>query len=91
MQKKLDAAAQQLQEVTRLKELRAWLKKVKPSKRKCRGCGCTEASACPGGCAWLAPAWCDVCQMVEELNATVAKLPAALVGLRVEKLQRGRP
>lgn len=24
-----------------------------PGDRTCRGCGCTDSRACPGGCAWL--------------------------------------
>jgi hypothetical protein len=24
-----------------------------PEPRICRGCGCTDARACPGGCAWV--------------------------------------
>lgn len=23
------------------------------SERTCRGCGCTDSQACPGGCAWV--------------------------------------
>lgn len=25
-----------------------------PSERMCRGCGCTDSHACPGGCSWAA-------------------------------------
>lgn len=27
----------------------------------CRGCGCTETSPCPGGCAWVTPGFCTRC------------------------------
>lgn len=29
--------------------------------RVCRGCGCTDARACPGGCYWAAPGLCSRC------------------------------
>lgn len=28
---------------------------------KCRGCGCTNDRACPGGCAWVEKDLCDRC------------------------------
>lgn len=24
-----------------------------PIERTCRGCGCTDSHACPGGCSWV--------------------------------------
>lgn len=27
----------------------------------CRRCGCTEFSACPGGCVWVEPDLCSRC------------------------------
>lgn len=27
----------------------------------CRGCGCTELRACPGGCFWVAAGLCSRC------------------------------
>jgi hypothetical protein len=27
----------------------------------CRGCGCTEITPCPGGCAWVTPGFCTRC------------------------------
>lgn len=27
----------------------------------CRGCGCTDTRACPGGCEWVAEGWCSAC------------------------------
>ncbi len=27
----------------------------------CRGCGCTEEVACPGGCSWALPGVCSTC------------------------------
>lgn len=35
----------------------------------CRGCGCSESRACPGGCAWLSAGWCTACQERSELMA----------------------
>lgn len=29
--------------------------------KTCRGCGCTDARACPGGCSWAQPGLCTVC------------------------------
>jgi hypothetical protein len=28
---------------------------------KCRGCGCTNKRACPGGCSWIEKDLCDRC------------------------------
>jgi ParB family chromosome partitioning protein len=28
---------------------------------RCRGCGCTDAEACPGGCTWVEPGLCSTC------------------------------
>lgn len=27
----------------------------------CRGCGCTDSCACPGGCWWVEPDLCSAC------------------------------
>lgn len=27
----------------------------------CRGCGCTDHAACPGGCWWVEPYLCSSC------------------------------
>lgn len=32
-----------------------------PEGRSCRGCGCTDDRACPGGCSWLEPGLCSSC------------------------------
>lgn len=29
--------------------------------RVCRGCGCTEARPCPGGCMWVGEDLCSIC------------------------------
>lgn len=29
--------------------------------RTCRGCGCTDLRACPGGCYWVRPDFCSAC------------------------------
>ena len=29
--------------------------------RACRACGCTEISACEGGCSWVGPELCSAC------------------------------
>jgi len=28
----------------------------------CRGCGCTDEFACPGGCSWVAKGLCSTCK-----------------------------
>lgn len=28
---------------------------------KCRGCGCTDTQACPGGCSWVEKDLCSAC------------------------------
>ncbi len=33
--------------------------------RACRGCGCTDEMACPGGCHWVEPDLCSRCAAVE--------------------------
>lgn len=30
--------------------------------RTCRGCGCTDTRACPGGCSWVEDDLCSACQ-----------------------------
>jgi hypothetical protein len=42
------------------------------SARACTRCGCTDASACPGGCAWMPVPLVDVCTAC----ATPAELDA---------------
>jgi hypothetical protein len=37
--------------------------------RQCRGCGCTDLHACPGGCSWVAPDLCSRCQPIEDAAA----------------------
>ncbi len=44
---------------------------------KCRGCGCTDTQACPGGCSWVEPNLCSAC-VQDELPA-----PAPLPVLRI--------
>jgi len=29
--------------------------------RTCRGCGCTDRQACPGGCCWVEDDLCSAC------------------------------
>lgn len=29
--------------------------------KTCRGCGCTDARACPGGCSWVTADLCSAC------------------------------
>lgn len=38
------------------------------SERACRECGCTEASACPGGCYWVEPDLCSRCARTDDLR-----------------------
>lgn len=35
----------------------------KPARKSgvCRGCGCTDDHACPGGCCWIEPDLCSAC------------------------------
>ena len=37
-------------------------KSDKNKKRKCRVCGCTDESACDGGCCWVFPDVCSSCE-----------------------------
>lgn len=32
-----------------------------PAVTTCRGCGCTDDHACPGGCSWVEPDLCSAC------------------------------
>jgi hypothetical protein len=41
-------------------ELVSVLEAARSSERICRGCGCTECNACPGGCSWASPG-SDLC------------------------------
>jgi|GEM_PF-6465448 len=51
-------------------------------RRQCRGCGCTQALACPEGCYWLERDFCSACRnKLEALKSAWEKLPA---GLRAE-------
>jgi hypothetical protein len=36
-------------------------KPTTPGVRKCRGCGCTDDLACPGGCYWVEEDLCSAC------------------------------
>jgi len=52
--------------IFQLSELRKFLNsqpelKANGTTGHCRGCGCTEASACPEGCYWVEPDLCSVC------------------------------
>lgn len=35
----------------------------------CRGCGCTDEFACPGGCFWIAPGLCSACAAAAAISA----------------------
>lgn len=35
------------------------------SVRRCRGCGCTQDRACPGGCYWVEWDLCSACQTLD--------------------------
>lgn len=50
----------------------------RPPERRCRGCGCTQAAACPGGCWWAAQDLCSSCARVER---GVDAMPAPAPGL----------
>lgn len=47
----------------RTKSIARWheLMKAIGMKPRCRRCGCTEARACPGGCAWIEVGLCSAC------------------------------
>lgn len=45
---------------------------------QCRGCGCTDTQACPGGCAWVEKDLCSAC-IQTDLPAP-APLPLLRVG-----------
>lgn len=52
--------------------------RARPSKGKlvCKGCGCTEEAACPGGCYWVSfdPPVCSVCHAAAEDMAGAVSL-----------------
>ena len=52
----------------------------RPSTRRwaCRTCGCTEARACPGGCAWVGYKLCSECASLDDLARARALGDAAL-------------
>lgn len=37
--------------------------KAPQKERKCRVCGCTELTACPGGCSWIEQDLCSACDL----------------------------
>jgi hypothetical protein len=39
----------------------------------CRGCGCTDANACDGGCFWVEPNVCSRCVTPEQANAFLSE------------------
>lgn len=41
-------------------------KKKKKGDHRCRACGCTDASACPGGCYWVEGDLCSTCAAEQE-------------------------
>lgn len=41
----------------------------KAKERTCRGCGCTEISACPGGCWWVESDLCSSCAPAMTMRA----------------------
>lgn len=42
-----------------------------PGLNPCRGCGCTEAFACPGRCGWAEPTLCSECTRDNNLEIWV--------------------
>ena len=52
----------------------------------CRFCGCTDARACPGGCAWVEPDLCTACvqDALLLLVRSSLDLPEFMAALRKE-------
>lgn len=49
-----------------------------PRIRTCRGCGCTDAQACPGGCWWVAPG-VDLCSTCDpRIMVTFGETPTKI-------------
>lgn len=46
--------------------------------RTCRTCGCTDTSACDGGCWWAEPDLCSTCHR-RHTNRVRAAIAAALI------------
>jgi hypothetical protein len=55
----------------------------------CVRCGCTENTACPGGCSWVPNAWmvdlCSACVSLEELGTLTTYPPVAAAGAEAER------
>lgn len=47
--------------VGRLVRCQAFPSLVRIEEQRCRVCGCTELSACEGGCSWIAADLCSAC------------------------------
>jgi hypothetical protein len=79
--------------------IRKWRAK-QPRPGVCRGCGCTEARACVGGCAWAddSQTLCTTCQpwTVQRANLTLLESrdrrpTVVLVGCGLRKLPHAAP
>jgi hypothetical protein len=42
------------------------LDEARRSRRVCKGCGCTDSNACPGGCSWATRDLCSRCKARRE-------------------------
>ncbi len=50
---------------------------------RCRGCGCDDDHACPGGCRWVEPDLCSACADAQADRSTTAIARRRLAGRRV--------
>ena len=63
---------------------------LEPGQRRCRGCGCTDAFACPGECHWAEPDLCSECAKPEMIEMwTVYTNPSDAPGLHVARRSVG--
>lgn len=47
--------------------------------RFCRSCGCTDDTACIGGCAWVADGLCSACAEVKRLKRPITAIEAQML------------
>jgi hypothetical protein len=41
----------------------------------CRGCGCSDDAACPGGCSWVEEDLCSRCELAESVKPPALVMP----------------
>jgi hypothetical protein len=47
-------------------DLKAALDEARKARTVCKGCGCTDSNACPGGCSWATRDLCSRCKARRE-------------------------